>query len=174
MPAIVSDTTPLNYLVLIEAVQLLPRLLPARAHSPAVRDELTRPKTPGAVRSWIAHSPSWLEVITPALPPDPALSHLDDGETQAIALALECQAELLLLDERDATDRGSSARVDRNRYPWCSGSGCWSRMGGSAYDVRPAGTDHISIAYSGDGNSLGTGPPESREERAEECGPKAL
>ena len=78
--------------MLIEAAQLLPR-----------REELTRPKAPETVRSWMAHPPPWLEVITPALPPDPVLSHLDFGEAQAIALALEYEAELLLLDERDAT-----------------------------------------------------------------------
>ena len=84
MPAIVSDTTPLNYLVLIEAVQLLPRLYQRVLIPPDVRDELTRPKAPETVRLWMAHSPSWLEVVTPALPPDPALSHLDDGETQLL------------------------------------------------------------------------------------------
>ena len=51
----------------------------------------------------MAQPPSWLEVVTPALPPDPALSHLDDGEIQAIALALEHRAQVLLLDERDET-----------------------------------------------------------------------
>jgi predicted nucleic acid-binding protein len=101
--AIVSDTTPLNYLVLIEAVELLPRLYQRALIPPAVRDELTRPRAPETVRLWIAQPPSWLEVVTPSFAPDPALSHLDDGETQAIALAMEYQAELLLLDERDAT-----------------------------------------------------------------------
>ncbi len=37
------------------------------------------------------------------LVPDRTLSHLDDGEAQAIALALEHRADLLLLDERDGT-----------------------------------------------------------------------
>jgi predicted nucleic acid-binding protein len=103
VPAIVSDTTPLNYLVLIEAVDLLPRLYQRVLIPPAVRDELTRPRAPEAVRLWIAQPPSWLELVTSSFAPDPALSHLDDGETQAIALAMEYQAELLLLDERDAT-----------------------------------------------------------------------
>jgi predicted nucleic acid-binding protein len=103
LAAIVSDTTPLNHLVLINAVELLPRLYQRVLIPPAVRDDLTRPKTPEIVRFWMAQPPSWLEVVTPALPPDPALSHLDDGETQAIALALESRTELLLLDERDAT-----------------------------------------------------------------------
>jgi len=39
-------------------------------------------------------------VVSPTLPPDPALSYLGPGEVQAVALALEHKADLLLLDER--------------------------------------------------------------------------
>jgi predicted nucleic acid-binding protein len=107
LPAIVSDTTPLNYLVLIDAVELLPRLYQrVLIIPPAVRDELTRPKTPETVRRWMAQPPSWLEVVTPALPPDPALSHLDDGETQAIALALEYVAGPINFPERTSREFG--------------------------------------------------------------------
>jgi predicted nucleic acid-binding protein len=74
MPVIVSDTTPLNYLVLIEAVDILPRLYTRVLIPPAVREELNQPNTPELVRSWLAQSPSWLEVVSPSLPPDPALS----------------------------------------------------------------------------------------------------
>ena len=110
MLVIVSDTTPLNYLVLIEAVEILPRLYSRVLIPPAVRDELNQSNTPEPVRIWLGQAPSWLEVVAPTLPTDPALSHLDEGETQAIALALEHRADLLLLDERDGTaaarDRG--------------------------------------------------------------------
>jgi predicted nucleic acid-binding protein len=40
MAVIVSDTTPLNYLVLIEAVEILPRLYGRVLIPPAVREEL--------------------------------------------------------------------------------------------------------------------------------------
>jgi predicted nucleic acid-binding protein len=103
VPAIVSDTTPLNYLVLIEAVQILPRLYTRVLIPPAVREELSQSNTPALVRSWLARPPSWLEVVSPTLPPDPALRHLDAGEIEAIALASEHRVELLLLDERDGT-----------------------------------------------------------------------
>ena len=88
MPVIVSDTTPLNYLVLIDAVEVLPRLYGRVLIPPAVQNELTQPKTPESVRLWLAKGPSWLYVVAPTSSLDATLSHLDMGETQAIALAL--------------------------------------------------------------------------------------
>jgi predicted nucleic acid-binding protein len=103
MALIVSDTTPLNYLVLIDAVELLPRLYAQVLIPVAVYEELSHPRTPAAVRLWMSHVPSWLEVVSPSSPSDPALSHLDVGEAQAIALALDRRADLPLIDERDGT-----------------------------------------------------------------------
>jgi predicted nucleic acid-binding protein len=65
--------------------------------------ELTRPETPKRVRRWVEHRPIWLDVVTPAPPSGLDLSHLGAGEAQAITLALERRAEVLLLDERDGT-----------------------------------------------------------------------
>ena len=54
--------------------------------------------------------PQWLEVVSLKQPVDSALAHLDAGEREAISLASELQAILLLMDERDgvtiARDRG--------------------------------------------------------------------
>jgi predicted nucleic acid-binding protein len=60
MAVIVSDTSPLNYLVLIEAVELLPRLYQRVLIPPAVLAELTRPETPAVVRRGVEQSPRWL------------------------------------------------------------------------------------------------------------------
>ena len=100
---IVSDTTPLNYLILIGAVDILPELYSRVLIPLAVRNELQQPMTPKAVRSWLAGPPSWLEVVSSVAIPEPALRYLDAGEAEAITLALELQAELLLMDERDGT-----------------------------------------------------------------------
>src|SRR6266566_8376549 len=66
--------------------------------------------TPLFVRAWISQPPQWLEVVSLKQPVDSALAHLDAGEREAISLASEVQAILLLMDERDgvtiARDRG--------------------------------------------------------------------
>ena len=98
MTAVVSDTSPLNYLILIKAVELLPRLFSAVWIPPIVAQELSRPETPGAVRNWIAAPPDWMRIQAPA-----ATSHsfsLDEGEAQAILLARELGILSLLIDER--------------------------------------------------------------------------
>ncbi|SRR5713101_670814 len=101
MRAIVSDTTPLNYLVLIEAAEILPQLYGTVLIPTAVRDELAHPSTPELVRVWIGQPPSWLRIVVLQRPVDSSLLNLDAGEREAISLASEQQARLLLIDERD-------------------------------------------------------------------------
>jgi predicted nucleic acid-binding protein len=101
MAVIVSDTTPLNYLVLIGAVELLPKLYGRVFIPPAVRQESSHPKAPEAVRIWLASSPRWLEIVAPSIIPPNLSRSLDAGEVEAIALALETRAHLLLIEERD-------------------------------------------------------------------------
>jgi predicted nucleic acid-binding protein len=57
----------------------------------------TRPRS----CAWISQPPQWLEVVSLKQPVDSALAHLDVGEREAISLASELQAILLLMDERD-------------------------------------------------------------------------
>jgi len=110
MQSIVADTTPLNYLVLIQAAEILPNLYRRVLIPPAVKAELAHANAPDIVRAWISQPPSRLEAVPLKLPVDSTLSHLDAGEGEAISLALELNATLLLMDERDgvnmARDRG--------------------------------------------------------------------
>ncbi len=95
---VVSDTSPLNYLVLIQHVDILPSLFDAVLAPPAVIAELRHPGTPAAVRAWAIAPPAWLEVRAPASI-DPHVK-LGPGETEAISLALELKADAVLIDER--------------------------------------------------------------------------
>jgi predicted nucleic acid-binding protein len=101
MNSIVADTGPLNYLVLIQAIEILPNLYEGVSIPPAVLDELSHPRTPDLVRAWISRPPSWLRVVALKERVDSSLSALDAGEREAISLAWELHAHLLLMDERD-------------------------------------------------------------------------
>lgn len=99
MKLVVADTTPINYLILIGEIEVLFNLfskvvLPAHVH----QVELHGLKTPKMVREWADNLPAWVEVMKPTrLEP----STLDLGEMEAIALARELNAPVLL-DEREA------------------------------------------------------------------------
>jgi predicted nucleic acid-binding protein len=101
VPPLVADTTPLNYLVLIEAIEVLPRLYGSVLIPPSVLAELSNPHAPVQVSAWAAQSNEWLRVLPLRAPADSSLMHLDDGERDAIALAEEQRVALLLMDERD-------------------------------------------------------------------------
>src|SRR5271157_622670 len=96
---VVSDTSPLNYLVLIEEVEVLPAIFGRVVVPPAVIDELQAPGAPDAVKAWIAVPPSWLEVRSPES--SGARLALGRGEREAICLASELSA-VCLLDDRKA------------------------------------------------------------------------
>src|SRR4249920_3402410 len=99
---VIADTSPVNYLVLVEEIDLLPQLFGQVLIPPAVFEELEDPETPAPVRAWLATVPSWLRVQPLQSRPDVELDYLDDGEREAITLAEELRADQLLLDESDA------------------------------------------------------------------------
>ncbi len=97
---VVSDTTPINYLVLIGEIDLLPKLFGRVAAPPAVLSELRQPGSPEAVQVWMSAIPEWLEVRAPSSI-DPAI-RLGRGEVEAISLARELQATEVLIDDMQA------------------------------------------------------------------------
>jgi len=98
---VVSDTSPINYLVLVDQVDRLYDLYRRVIVPPSVMEELRAPQTPRLVQEWLATQPTWLEVQSPAKPPDPRLKYLGADERDAIALAEELSADRLLIDDRD-------------------------------------------------------------------------
>ncbi len=101
MRVVVSDTGPLNYLVLIDQIELLPTLFTVVLIPGAVYAELDDIETPPPVRDWLKSMPGWLVVETPSPTTiDADVRSLDTGEQAAIALAAQVHADLLLMDDR--------------------------------------------------------------------------
>lgn len=98
---VVADTSPINYLVLIEEIGILPIMYGRVVIPHTVREELMRASAPQMVRAWVGHTPVWLEVRSPLALPDAALAKLDLGERDAITLAMELQADQLIVDDRE-------------------------------------------------------------------------
>ena len=98
---VIADTTPLRYLVVLGQVDLLPALFGQVIIPLAVVGELQHPQAPASVRAWIASPPPWLDMRPCSLLPD-AVLRLDPGEREAILLAQELQADLVLVDDQDA------------------------------------------------------------------------
>ena len=96
---VVSDTSLLNYLVLIESQHILPKLFERILIPAAVRQELGSVGAPDAIKQFLATDPDWLETHRVS-EVDPRLRQLDPGEREAIALGLSAAADLLIVDEK--------------------------------------------------------------------------
>jgi predicted nucleic acid-binding protein len=106
---VVSDTSPLNYLILIGEEELLPAFFSRVIVPPAVIEELSHSHAPDAVSLWLSNPPKWLEN---AKPNDPISQRgLGPGESEAIALALEFRADVVLIDERQAAGYARSMNL---------------------------------------------------------------
>ncbi len=97
---VVTDTSPINYLILIGQVNLLRDLFQHVVMPQAVLKELQHSKTPAPVRMWASRLPQWVELRS--------ASHVEiarglgPGELEAMAIADEIKADFVLIDDRDA------------------------------------------------------------------------
>lgn len=98
----ISDTGPINYLVLIGHIDLLPELFAKVILPAAVQSELTSRRAPSAIRRWAESAPVWIEILDEPEPQfdDALLKGIDSGEKAAILSAIATQADLLLMDDR--------------------------------------------------------------------------
>jgi predicted nucleic acid-binding protein len=98
---VISDTSPINYLCRIGQINILPTLFQRVIVPPAVVDELSAAAAPVIVREFVERLPAWCEIRTPQSI-DHALVGFGAGELEAISLAQELNAELLIVDDHGA------------------------------------------------------------------------
>lgn len=99
MIVVVSDTSAICYLVLIEAIELLPQLYNQIFIPSIVQQELSNTRSPVIVQNWINNPPEWLIIQTVDISIEPDLEGIDVGEKAAIILAKNLGADLIILDD---------------------------------------------------------------------------
>lgn len=96
---IIADASPLIALARIDRLLLLKSIFSNVLIPPAVRDELKMDsKKPGAGKLLVAENEGWLKTVD--IKPHNLKLDLDQGEIEAIALALQVSSDFLLIDER--------------------------------------------------------------------------
>jgi predicted nucleic acid-binding protein len=96
---VVSDTSPICYLLLIGEIELLPQLYDEVFIPKIIQQELSHIKSPRVVQKWIETPPDWLVIQSVAPCFDRDLEVLDSGERAAIILAEQLNANLVLVDD---------------------------------------------------------------------------
>ena len=110
--AVIADTSPLNYLILIGTDDALAGLYQKVLIPEQVLQELQHPESPKIVAEWATRLPAWIEFVpSNTFIIEPELADLDPGERSAIALAkTHLPGALLVMDDwkgrREAERRG--------------------------------------------------------------------
>jgi predicted nucleic acid-binding protein len=104
---VIADASPFVALIKIRHIHVLPELFGTVTIPPRVAAELADPGRPESVRSFIDHPPDWLIIRRPVT--TELIPKLHPGELDAISLALELKADLLVIDDKD----GRSAAIAR-------------------------------------------------------------
>ncbi|MGP8247746.1 MAG: hypothetical protein ACLQVN_24945 [Bryobacteraceae bacterium] len=105
---VIADTSPINYLILIDQIDLLARLYHRILIPPAVMAELKHPLAPRPVRDWAGDTPDWLEIVSPKS--SLTLSHLDLVKARRLLLQLKymqnCSSSMSWQDGRKPPAEG--------------------------------------------------------------------
>jgi predicted nucleic acid-binding protein len=97
---VVADSSPFIVLANIGHLEALPKLFGEVIIPPAVASELADISRPIAVRDFSANPPTWLKVRRPASVQ--LIAGLHPGESEALSLAIELHADLIVIDDRRA------------------------------------------------------------------------
>ncbi|BAY47934.1 hypothetical protein SAMD00079811_55530 [Scytonema sp. HK-05] len=99
---VVSDTSPICYLLLIDHIRVLQELYGVVIIPQTVADELNASESPSVIRDWIAKPPDWLQIQPVETLQNLELEKLEPGEREAILLAEKLKADLVILDDKAA------------------------------------------------------------------------
>lgn len=105
---VISDTTPLNYLILIGEEGVLSQIFGQVHVTPAVLMEMKRSKAPDPVRLWAETPPPWITIRAPARILNTLRPRLHEGEIHTISLAEEIRiveqlkVDWVIIDDWDA------------------------------------------------------------------------
>ncbi|HEY9650848.1 MAG TPA: DUF3368 domain-containing protein [Coleofasciculaceae cyanobacterium] len=99
---VVSDTSPICYLLLINQIEILQVLYNVITIPQTVADELSASESPSVVKNWMTQPPDWLQIQANTTIQSLELEKLDPGEREAILLAEQLQANLVILDDKAA------------------------------------------------------------------------
>lgn len=109
MILVVADSGPVNYLIQIGEIDVLAALADRVVLPVSVRAELLHRAAPEAVRAWAAALPAWIEVC--AARESIAAPDLSEADSEAIALARELAATVLLMDDQQARRHAATLGV---------------------------------------------------------------
>lgn len=109
---VVADTSPLNYLIRLGQPDVLPEIYGRVLVPTAVLIELQHPDAPSEVRAWASALPAWLEERQVQQIDGSLAAELGAGEREAISLALEAKADVLLIDERAGRREAEARRIE--------------------------------------------------------------
>jgi predicted nucleic acid-binding protein len=108
---VVADTSPLNYLIRLGHPDVLREIYGRVLVPHAVLTEMQHPDAPSEVRAWASAPPAWLEQKQVQQLDGTLASELGAGEREAISLALEVSADVLLIDERTGRQQAEARHI---------------------------------------------------------------
>jgi predicted nucleic acid-binding protein len=109
---VVADTSPLNYLICLGKTDVLREIYDRILVPNAVLIEMQHPDAPPGVRAWASAPPAWLEARRVGQVDGSLAAELGLGEREAISLALEVKADVLLIDERVGRQEAEARQIE--------------------------------------------------------------
>lgn len=109
---VIADTSPLNYLIRLGHPDVLREIYGRVLVPHAVLTEMQHPDAPPEVRAWASAPPAWLEHKQVEQLDETLTSELGAGEREAISLALEVAADVLLIDERAGRQQAEARHIE--------------------------------------------------------------